>query len=92
MKFIMYNVSSHINTKPPTLSVAPMLSSVFILMVTPLEITPGGPSHKWARMTLRSNVREQIRHNYCHCWRVVKRKVCRTVISLPTHSRPESES
>ncbi len=43
-------------------------------------------------MTQCSNVRAQICDKYCHSWRMLRGKVCRTVISLPTHAHPVSDS
>lgn len=69
-----------------------VLSNLFIQMVKPLEMTPGGPSDKRAQMAQCSNVRAETHNKYCHCWRMRRGKVCRAVISLPTHARPVSES
>lgn len=62
-------------------------------MPTLQEITPGGSSDKQSQTTQCSNVQAQTYNKYSHCLEdAERRKVCRTVISLPTHAHPVSDS
>lgn len=70
-----------------------IFGNLFIQRATLLEITPGSSSDKQSQMTRHSNVQvHRYTTNTVTVWRMMRGKVCRTVISLPTHAHPVSDS
>lgn len=57
-----------------------------------MEIGPGGSFDKQVQIALCWNTEAQTHNKCCQCWMMLRGKVCFTVISLPTHVGPGSES